>query len=730
MITHELIQGSPEWLAYRANHFNASDAPAMMGESIYKTRTRLMHEMHTGISAEIDDATQSLFNDGHRFEASARPLAEKLIGDDLYPVTGSNGKFSASFDGLTMDDSTAFEHKSLNDELHTLMVDGFDGADLPLMYRIQMEQQCLVSGADRVLFMASKWSGDELVEERHCWYNSNGFLRAEIIAGWEQFEKDLAEYTPVEVIAPVVATPTKDLPALSIQVNGSISLISNLDRFGVMLNEFIKGINQKPNDDQGFADADAACKTLQKAQDALEAAEANALTQTSSIDDMRRTVKLYTDTARVTRLALEKVVKARKESIRVEIVTEGKLKFADHIAALNMRLGKPYMPVVAADFGGVIKSLRTIASVRNAVDTELARVKIESNAIADKIDINLKCLHEQVKDHAFLFADTGVIVMKENADLILLVKSRIDDHTKAEAEKADALRAQTQKEEEVKATAKAAKAAKDAQDKADEEARVKAQAEEIAFMRKELEAQRIANQIAAKEAADKAAAAWQAERVAQEAELAAERAEAARLQAIEDERRRINDLDIERQQAAVRAEYAEIEKKMVIERAEIAEAQARIDAHNAAAAKVEEHRRAVAERTAALQREADHPSQYETSLIPDSQKVTCEYCDGTGDVHGIDGEWRGRCYACDALAKPVRLRKPMKQTDEAPPVLINLGRINAILNGPTVSSEFLAAKGFIAIQQKNAKMYRQSDVGAICGAIVWHIQAVILENKS
>jgi putative phage-type endonuclease len=485
MITHELIQGSPEWISYRANHFNASDAPAMMGESIYKTRTQLMHEMHTGILAEIDDATQSRFNDGHRFEALARPLAEKLIGDTLYPVTGSNGKFSASFDGLTMDDSTAFEHKSLNDELRTLMVASIDGTDLPLMYRIQMEQQCLVSDADRVLFMASKWSGDELVEERHCWYESNGFLRAEIVAGWNQFEKDLAEYTPPEVIAPVVAAPTKNLPALSIQVNGSISLISNLDRFGSMLNEFIKGINQKPNDDQGFADADAACKTLQKAQDALEAAEANALAQTSSIDDMRCTVKLYADTARVTRLALEKVVKARKESIRVEIVTEGKLKFADHIAALNVRLGKPYMPTVAADFGVVIKSLRTVASVRNAVDTELARVKIESNAIADKIDINLKCLREQAKDHKFLFADTGVIVMKENADLILLVKSRIDDHTKAESEKAETLRAQIQKEEEVKATAKAAK---DAQDKANEKVRREISEAQETVMRLEREA--------------------------------------------------------------------------------------------------------------------------------------------------------------------------------------------------------------------------------------------------
>ena len=50
MKTHDLIQGSPEWLAYRAQHFNASDAPAMMGCSPYKTRAQLLAEMHTGIA--------------------------------------------------------------------------------------------------------------------------------------------------------------------------------------------------------------------------------------------------------------------------------------------------------------------------------------------------------------------------------------------------------------------------------------------------------------------------------------------------------------------------------------------------------------------------------------------------------------------------------------------------------------------------------------------------------
>ncbi|HTH10950.1 MAG TPA: endonuclease, partial [Acidovorax sp.] len=87
MITHELKQGTPEWLAYRTAHDNASDAPAMMSESSYKTREQLIAEAATGIVPEVNAATQRLFDSGHRFEALARPLAEAIIEQDLYPCT-------------------------------------------------------------------------------------------------------------------------------------------------------------------------------------------------------------------------------------------------------------------------------------------------------------------------------------------------------------------------------------------------------------------------------------------------------------------------------------------------------------------------------------------------------------------------------------------------------------------------------------------------------------------
>ena len=154
----DLQQGTRAWVEHRATALNASDAPVMLGVSPYSTRQELIHERATGIvNAEIDPATAKRFADGHRFEALARPLAEQIVGEELFPVVGKSGKYSASFDGLTLLEDTAFEHKTLGEALRYTPWDEGNGDHLPLHYRIQLEHQCMVcSSIERVLFMASK----------------------------------------------------------------------------------------------------------------------------------------------------------------------------------------------------------------------------------------------------------------------------------------------------------------------------------------------------------------------------------------------------------------------------------------------------------------------------------------------------------------------------------------------------------------------------------------------
>ncbi len=446
-ILHELHQQSPEWHAFRLTHQGASEAAAMLGLSPYVSRSELLRQKATGIAPEVDPYTQSLFNAGHAAEAAARPMAEAIIGDTLYPATYSYGTLSASCDGLTMGGELAFEHKLHSADLAASVKRG----ELPDEHQPQCQQVMLVTGAEQVLFMVSDGTPENCV---HMFVKPDQAWFDRIQAGWAQFSIDLAAYQPVEVIPAAVAAPTMQLPALSIQVKGEISLIDNLKVFGAELTRFIAAVPQNPSTDQEFADAEAAIKTLEKAQTALEAAEAGALAQTASIDEMRRTVALYAGQARTTRLMLTRLVKNRKESIRFEIVQGGKDMLAAHVATLTKRLGKPYMPVIPADFAGAIKGKgggkNPIASLRNSVDTELARAKIEANAIADRIGLNLNTLRELGSEYKFLFADVAQIVLKEPDDLAALVKVRIADHAASEVKRLEAERSRIRAEEAAK----------------------------------------------------------------------------------------------------------------------------------------------------------------------------------------------------------------------------------------------------------------------------------------
>ena len=425
MITHNLVQGTAEWHAYRAAHDNASDAPAMMGVSSYKTRDQLIAERATGIVPEVDAATQRLFDSGHRFEALARPLAEKIIGEELYPCTGSENetsRLSASFDGLTMLEDVAFEHKRLNKRLReALAVPDCTGADLPMEYQIQMEQQCAVSGCERVLFMASDWDDRGLlIEEWHCWYEPNEELRAQIIAGWEQFHKDVAAYVPPEAApAPVVGKTPDNLPALLIQVTGAVTA-SNLPEFKARALEVFKGINRTLTTDQDFATAESTAKWCADVESRLAAAKEHALSQTATIDELFRTIDDISAEARRTRLELDKLVKARKEEIRGEIVAGGITALREHIAQLNAAMPADYMPQVPADFAGAIKGKRTVDSLRSAVNDELARAKIEASNIATRIHANVKTLEAS----GLVVPDAATLVLKAPDDLAAIIATR------------------------------------------------------------------------------------------------------------------------------------------------------------------------------------------------------------------------------------------------------------------------------------------------------------------
>jgi predicted phage-related endonuclease len=439
MIIHNVAQGSAEWHALRAKHFTASEAPAMQGASKYQTRTELLAMKKTGIVADVTPPQQYIFDKGHATEASARPLVEALIGEELYPVVGTLGNLLASMDGATMLGETLFEHKLWNESLVAQVRAG----DLAPHYYWQLEQQLLVSGAEKVIFVCSDGTAENFVSME---YRPVAGRAEQLVEGWKQFEADLANFEMADAPSIVVGKAPDELPALRIELTGMVTA-SNLKVFERSALAVIDSVKTELTTDQDFADAKKAVKWCGDVEEAVAAAKKQALSQTATIDELFSSLDRVSAHARETRLKVDKLVKAQELLVKSNIKQKAEQALADHIAAINKTLGKVALPAVAADFLGAMKNKRTIASLQDAVDTELARAKIDASQAADCIRLNLTSLAELATDHSFLFSDIQQLVTKANDDLVTLIKFRISEHEKAEEEKAEATRKRIREEE-------------------------------------------------------------------------------------------------------------------------------------------------------------------------------------------------------------------------------------------------------------------------------------------
>lgn len=442
----DVFQGSDEWKALRASKFCASEASAMMGVGMYKTRSALISEKATGVVPDVSVAQQRLFDKGHAAEDAARPIVEKIIGEELFPVTCVDGRYLASLDGLSMSGDVLWEQKLLNESL----VEQVKVGKLHPHYAFQLEHQLMVTGAGKAYFTTSDGTEENTFG---MWYVSDQSMRKALIAGWDQFEIDVAEYQHVHVKPKPDGVAPDTLPALRIEVTGAVTF-SNLDEFKSHALAVIGGIKTDLQCDQDFADAEKTVKWLKDVEDRLRNSKQRALEQTESIDALFRAVDDIMASAASTRLKLDKMVKSEKETRKLEIVLDAQAKLDEHVSKLNIRTDR-MMPKVNGDFGGVIRGLKSLDSMRDRVSAALAMKKIEANDIADRIAGNVKSLTWKDNDWRSLFPDLDRVCNKAPEDFAALLASRIAAYHDAKAKREEARVAAESKHQEVPAEASA-----------------------------------------------------------------------------------------------------------------------------------------------------------------------------------------------------------------------------------------------------------------------------------
>lgn len=443
-------QGNDEWHRVRRQYFTASEAPAMMGASPHRNRTELLAQKAGAGEPEVSAHKQALFQRGHDAEAGARPIAEELLGEDLFPVTAVDDAdwLLASFDGITLTEDIIWEHKLFSQPKAAQVREG----KVPAEDCWQLVHQLYVSGAETALYMISDGTRESC---EHTWLHAHEVDFDALVAGWKQFGEDLAEHGPVEPVQPeAVGRTMKDLPALHIELTGEVSA-SNLGEFRETAMAVLSDINTDLQTDQDFADAEETVKWCSDVEKRIEAAKEHALSQTASIDELFRTLDEVREETRRRRLELDKQVKAQKDARRAEIRQRAEAELDQHVAELESAIdsehGTPItLPVPAADIAGAMKGKRKLSAIQDAANQVVADAKIEANQTAETVRKNLRALDELAGDYRSLFHDLNRIVTKDPDDFVAVVKARVADHEaelerKREAERqAEARREQEQ----------------------------------------------------------------------------------------------------------------------------------------------------------------------------------------------------------------------------------------------------------------------------------------------
>ena len=433
-----LIQGTPEWHHYRKSHFNASDAPAMMGMSLYETRDELIHRLATGEEKPISDETQKVFDEGHRREALMRPIVEKILLEDLNPVTGEEEPvpshrrpMSASFDGLTLFHDTVWECKSLNQTIRNAE----SVVDLHICYKIQMEQQMMLSGAKKSFFTGAKFDGDKMIESVSFWYESDPALAEKILAGWEQIEKEIRDYRARNHIEAPIVEEVKNLPIATVSVTGSL-ISCNLDQVTPVFDKFISSAVRVMVTDEDFALAESQAKKAREAAKQCRGQARSIVDQMASIGEVTRVLEEYAAKFDSLGLFQEKGVKSQKELLKNNARKEYEKKWYDYRQMINDSLGIIVQMDMRdePDFAEVMKGQRMMSSVHNKLNSELARSKIALDKVAAEHADKLNWFRTLNCDR--LFHDLPSLVSRLSYDdFQIAVNARIESYKKDEEAK-------------------------------------------------------------------------------------------------------------------------------------------------------------------------------------------------------------------------------------------------------------------------------------------------------
>lgn len=187
---YQLVQGTPEWHAHRAQYRNASETAVIMGVSPWQTPYELWL-VKTGRKVTVE--TEAMRH-GTATEPAARAAFELESGLIMQPLVMVDGDYSASLDGITLAGDTIVEikcpYKGQTSELWQTVHTG----SVPAHYMLQVQHQLMVSKAKHAYLWV--YDGNEGI-----WLTIEPDVAAfaQIRTAWDDFQPHLDNDTPPQL---------------------------------------------------------------------------------------------------------------------------------------------------------------------------------------------------------------------------------------------------------------------------------------------------------------------------------------------------------------------------------------------------------------------------------------------------------------------------------------------------------------------------------------------------
>lgn len=146
MKTIDLVQNTPEWLAYRRHHIGGSDSSSVLGIGFMTPNQLYLNKLGLW-----EPTVTSMMNRGQELEGAARNLAMEMLGVELNPLCVEHDKRSwqsASLDGIDPGHSFIVEIKTGG----SAALERAKNGKIPDYHFCQIQHQLEVSGLDRCVY--------------------------------------------------------------------------------------------------------------------------------------------------------------------------------------------------------------------------------------------------------------------------------------------------------------------------------------------------------------------------------------------------------------------------------------------------------------------------------------------------------------------------------------------------------------------------------------------------